>query len=356
MEKGRKREGEEKEKEKLRKIKRKIKTQEIPIENLSEAKWLSNACAKECLEKQEETDWGKEKNCQNKEWFRVTWRVESGQENWEGVLERIGRTRRDSWRNLRMEYGSLRTAAMKQVPQQYKLKATATQGQWWPADSLEDTDVGKIATTERQDSTGNWQLNALQRHGIVNGTGIPHWSRILERGLNKADEQLLNNGCGSRTSSKALQAEDLEGKFLLDVGKVGRAWQPICQGYTKLTSLTIPGNFWFNEDKRRAGAILWDAAATWPVVIFVAVAPKQRSPKLSVSWWTIYGLVDRLPVSAGNFGRALQRHFVGASLKRAPQLRVDLASCHDIYIYIYIGIDRPTAVLDPAPGVKVSLL
>ena len=41
----------------------------------------------------------------------------------------------------------------------------------------------------------------------------------------------------------------------------------------------------------------------------MAVAPKQRSPKMSVSWLTLYWLVDRLPVSAGNFGRALQRHF-----------------------------------------------
>ena len=56
-------------------------------------------------------------------------------------------------------------------------------------------------------------------------------------------------------------------------------------------------------------AILWDALATEPVVIFVAVAPKQVSPKMSVSWLTLYGLVDRLPVSAGNFGRALQHHF-----------------------------------------------
>ena len=45
---------------------------------------------------------------------------------------------------------------------------------------------------------------------------------------------------------------------------------------------------------------------------------------------------------------------IGASLKRAPQLRVDLAFCHDIYIYIYIYIERPTAVFDPAPGVKVG--
>ena len=66
---------------------------------------------------------------------------------------------------------------------------------------------------------------------------------------------------------------------------------------------------WAGAHPRRAGAILWDAAATWPVVIFVAVAPKQRSQKLSVSWLTLYELIDRLPVSTGNFGRALQRHF-----------------------------------------------
>ena len=54
---------------------------------------------------------------------------------------------------------------------------------------------------------------------------------------------------------------------------------------------------------RRAGPILWDAAATWPVVIFVAVARKQK-PK------TERVVVDRLPVSTGNFERALQRHFL----------------------------------------------
>ena len=42
---------------------------------------------------------------------------------------------------------------------------------------------------------------------------------------------------------------------------------------------------------------------------WLSVAPKQRSPKLSVSWLTLYGLVDRFPVSAGNIGRALQRPF-----------------------------------------------
>ena len=44
---------------------------------------------------------------------------------------------------------------------------------------------------------------------------------------------------------------------------------------------------------RRALAILWDAAATWPVVIFVVVAAKQRSPKMSVA--CVRGPVDRLP-------------------------------------------------------------
>ena len=61
---------------------------------------------------------------------------------------------------------------------------------------------------------------------------------------------------------------------------------------------------------RRLRAILWDAAATCSVVIFVVVAEKKRSRNLSVSWLTLYGLVDRLPVSAGNFRRALQRHFL----------------------------------------------
>ena len=61
---------------------------------------------------------------------------------------------------------------------------------------------------------------------------------------------------------------------------------------------------------RRLRAILWDAAATCSVVIFVVVAEKKRSWNLSVSWLTLYGLVDRLPVSAGNFIRALQRHFL----------------------------------------------
>ena len=63
---------------------------------------------------------------------------------------------------------------------------------------------------------------------------------------------------------------------------------------------------------RRVRAILWDAAATCSVVIFMVVAAKKRSPNLSVSWLTLYGLVDRLPVSAGNFRQALQRHFLVA--------------------------------------------
>ena len=61
---------------------------------------------------------------------------------------------------------------------------------------------------------------------------------------------------------------------------------------------------------RRVRAILWDAAATCSVVIFMVVAAKKRSPNLSVSWLTLYGLVDQLPVSAGNFRRTLQSHFL----------------------------------------------
>ena len=44
---------------------------------------------------------------------------------------------------------------------------------------------------------------------------------------------------------------------------------------------------------RRALAILWDAAATWAVVIFVVVTAKQRSPKMSVA--CVQGPVDRSP-------------------------------------------------------------
>ena len=63
-------------------------------------------------------------------------------------------------------------------------------------------------------------------------------------------------------------------------------------------------------------------------------------------------------VTSNNFTHNLlfyfQKFLIGTSLKRAPQLRVDLAFCHDIYIYIYIGIDEPTSIFDPAPGVKVG--
>ena len=59
---------------------------------------------------------------------------------------------------------------------------------------------------------------------------------------------------------------------------------------------------------RRLRAILWDAAATCSVAIFVVVAEKKRSRNLSVSW--LYGLVNRLPVSAIKFRRAQQRHFL----------------------------------------------
>ena len=41
----------------------------------------------------------------------------------------------------------------------------------------------------------------------------------------------------------------------------------------------------------------------------------------------------------GNGLKNLNSAVIGASLKRAPQLRVDLAFCHDIYIYIYRPAD-----------------
>ena len=43
---------------------------------------------------------------------------------------------------------------------------------------------------------------------------------------------------------------------------------------------------------RIAGAILWDAAATWPVAIFVVVAANQRSPKPSVPLWIGQSITD----------------------------------------------------------------
>ena len=185
----------------------------------------------------------------NKEWLRVTWRVARRQGNWEGVTKRtmIGRTRRESWRNLRMEYGT--TAAMKHSCSSLKQRRRqASDGQPIASRTL-------MFEWSRSDwaSRQHGQLTtecAPGPYGIATGTGIPHWSRILKRGPNNADEQALNDGCGSRTSSKAFQAEDLEGKFLLDFGKVGRPRQPICQSYTKMTSLMIPGNFWTTEDKR----------------------------------------------------------------------------------------------------------
>ena len=57
----------------------------------------------------------------------------------------------------------------------------------------------------------------------------------------------------------------------------------------------------------------------------------------------------RVPVFARfKFCVSFLWRFIGASLKWAPQLRVDLAFCHDIYI------DRPTSIFDPAPGIKVG--
>ena len=86
---------------------------------------------------------------------------------------------------------------------------------------------------------------------------------------------------------------------------------------------------------RRALAILWDAAATWPVVIFVVVAAKQRSPKMSAA--CVQGPVDRLryrspPVTLnGHCGVIFQSIF-------KPNISLEI-SCpdlneHDLFLWI----------------------
>ena len=84
-------------------------------------------------------------------------------------------------------------------------------------------------------------------------------------------------------------------------------------------------------------AKLWDAAATWPLVIFVAVAPKQRSPKLSVSWLTLYVLVDRLPFSADNFRRPLRRHFLSIFKPKMSLERSFPALNHHVLLLLIEG-------------------
>ena len=81
---------------------------------------------------------------------------------------------------------------------------------------------------------------------------------------------------------------------------------------------------------RRALAILWDAAATWPVVIFVVVAAKQRSPKMSV----VQGPVDRLPYRSlpvtlnGHCGVILQSIF-------KPNISLE-RSCPDLSEHVLV--------------------
>ena len=95
---------------------------------------------------------------------------------------------------------------------------------------------------------------------------------------------------------------------------------------------------------RRALAILWDAAATWPVVIFVVVAAKQRSPKTSVA--RVQGPVDRLPYRSppvtlnGHCGVIFQSIFKpNISLKR---------SCLDLNEHgLLLWIRRETAERRP---------
>ena len=95
---------------------------------------------------------------------------------------------------------------------------------------------------------------------------------------------------------------------------------------------------------RRALAILWDAAATWPVVIFVVVATKQRSPKMSAA--CIQGLVDRSPYRSppvilnGHCGVNFQSIF-------KPNISLE-RSCPDLNEHVlFLWIGRATAERRP---------
>ena len=94
---------------------------------------------------------------------------------------------------------------------------------------------------------------------------------------------------------------------------------------------------------RRVRAILWDAATTCSVVIFEVVAAKKRSPNLSVSWLTLYGLVDQLPVSAGNFTRALQRHFLVDF--QTEDIARKIFSCSKRACFAFVNLLNPWDVL-----------
>ena len=95
---------------------------------------------------------------------------------------------------------------------------------------------------------------------------------------------------------------------------------------------------------RRALAILWDAAATWPVVIFVVVAMKQRSPKMSAA--CVQGLVDRSPYRSppvtlnGHCGVIFQSIF-------KPNISLE-RSCPDLNEHVlFLWIRRATAERRP---------
>ena len=95
---------------------------------------------------------------------------------------------------------------------------------------------------------------------------------------------------------------------------------------------------------RRALAILWDAAATWPVVIFVVVAAKQRRPKMSEA--CVQGPVDRLPYRSppvtlnGLCGVIFQSIF-------KPNISLE-RSCPDLNEHVlFLWIGRETAERRP---------
>ena len=63
-------------------------------------------------------------------------------------------------------------------------------------------------------------------------------------------------------------------------------------------------------------------------------------------------------MQASNFGGTFDQLFLRIFLlgRASSEPHSYVLTWLSVTIYIYIGIDRPAAVFDPAPGVKVSLL
>ena len=101
---------------------------------------------------------------------RVTWRVASRQGNWERERE----LRRGKGEREETVGGTCSWSIGGPSPWSRSYSSSSLRpGQWWPADSLQDTDARMIATTELQDSMGNWSF-----HGIK-PTRLPAWWLVL---------------------------------------------------------------------------------------------------------------------------------------------------------------------------------